>query len=355
MKILSYLKRKAVLLFQLKQFVKLESNKNQSMGWMKFVKSARNGFYSISPLIYDFENNNKEGYLSDWRRLTKASKINGPRRVVFDDKLVFHHLNKNNPHVLSIVALTMNGKLFEKTDTGLRELQSLMPPFFIINDLIIKPYSGGGGNQISKVTVENGKLVFSCFCSTEQQFEEKIVRGSRDFLMTEIIKQDNYASALYPQTLNTIRILTMMDSKTNKPFIVTAVQRVGTKKSKVVDNWTVGGISIKIDIETGVMGRGATYTQGKDGKLEWHIEHPDTKVRFCGERIPNWNNMVDYVLKLSQEYHYLPYIGWDIVPLENDFLVLEGNTNSDVNLLQIHGGLLKDEKVRRFYKEHKVI
>lgn len=171
--------------------------------------------------------------------------------------------------------------------------------------------------------------------------------------MTEIIKQTGPLAEVYPNTLNTIRILTMFDHHTNKPFIARAVQRIGTAKSVVVDNFTAGGISVLIDIESGVLGKGAHYPNGD--KLIWYSSHPDTDVGFEGLRIDNWEEIKNYVLNLSQQYFYIPYIGWDIVPMEDDFMILEANSNSDVNLLQIHGGLLKDEKVRGFYKKHDVI
>jgi hypothetical protein len=78
-------------------------------------------------------------------------------------------------------------------------------------------------------------------------------------------------------------------------------------------------------------------------------------LKFEGLRIDNWEEIKSYVLNLSQQYFYIPYIGWDIVPMGDDFMILEANSNSDVNLLQIHGGLLKDERVREFYKYHQVI
>jgi hypothetical protein len=41
-----------------------------------------------------------------------------------------------------------------------------------------------------------------------------------------------------------------------------------------------------------------------------------------------------------------------VVVTEDGFRILEGNNFSDVNLLQIHGPLLKDERVAAFYSRH---
>ena len=212
----------------------------------------------------------------------------------------------------------------------------------------------GGGSRISKMYYKDGEICFEGSCKNYEDFQNLVLNNKNaDFLMTEIIKQTGPLYDVYPNTLNTIRILTMYDSKTNTPFIVTAVQRIGTRKSTVVDNFTAGGISAKIDVETGIIGKGAHHPNGSN--LVWYESHPDTGVKFEGVKIANWSEIKDYVLKLSQEYFYIPYIGWDIVPMADGFFILEANSNSDVNLLQLHGGLLKDERVREFYKYHKVI
>jgi hypothetical protein len=36
-------------------------------------------------------------------------------------------------------------------------------------------------------------------------------------------------------------------------------------------------------------------------------------------------------------------------------VILEANGNSDVNLLQVHGGLLADPRIRRFYQAFGVL
>jgi hypothetical protein len=43
-------------------------------------------------------------------------------------------------------------------------------------------------------------------------------------------------------------------------------------------------------------------------------------------------------------------VGWDVlVDRAGVPVILEANANPDVNLLQVHGGLLRDPRVRRFY------
>lgn len=353
------LKQKIRAISQIRKFIVLEFKSKHSLGLLKFIRTSRFGFFSFSSLLYDFSINKKEYYVSDLTRIMRTSRINGSRKIVLDDKLIFHAMNKNNPHVIPILAFTKHGKLYKITGNTSHEIfskddfKSFVAQF--LNGLIIKPYTGGGGSQISKVIYENEKLRFYGDCDTFEQFKDNVINNKREFLMTEIIKQDNVLSEIYPKTLNTVRILTMLNPDSNTAFIASAVLRIGTEKSNVVDNWTAGGLSISINLKTGELGKGATYPNKKGEKIVWHETHPDSHVKFYGVQIPNWQEITKSILEFSQEYHFLPYVGWDVVPMNNDFIILEGNTTSDVNLLQIHGGLLRENKIKSFYKYYNVI
>jgi hypothetical protein len=52
---------------------------------------------------------------------------------------------------------------------------------------------------------------------------------------------------------------------------------------------------------------------------------------------------------------YIPYIGWDIIVQEEGFKIIEGNNHPGLDTLQAHRPLLKDPRVRKFYKAHGVI
>lgn len=61
------------------------------------------------------------------------------------------------------------------------------------------------------------------------------------------------------------------------------------------------------------------------------------------------------ILALAGRLSFLPYVGWDVVVTERGHAVLEGNHYCDVNLLQVHGPLLRDERVRALYARHGVL
>jgi len=80
-------------------------------------------------------------------------------------------------------------------------------------------------------------------------------------------------------------------------------------------------------------------------------EHPDTGAVIAGAELPGWQQVSDVVLRAAASVPFNRMAGWDVlVDAEGVPVILEANGNSDVNLLQVHGGLLAEPRVRRFYE-----
>jgi glutathione synthase/RimK-type ligase-like ATP-grasp enzyme len=58
------------------------------------------------------------------------------------------------------------------------------------------------------------------------------------------------------------------------------------------------------------------------------------------------------VLDLAETVPYLPRLGWDVLPTDDGFVVLEANAHAATRTVQVHRPLLRDERVRRFYEHH---
>lgn len=366
---ISISKKLKKITFSLKKrrlFILNEFNGKHRKNSIKSIKFLSKGFYSDAPLIYDFKNKDKKDYLSDWQWLKNGFEINGPQQIILDDKLLFHITNKNNPHVPKILFITKNNQLY-RVDELPEKMISISAEEFkqslknYPQGLIAKPYKGSHGQDIYKIQKKNEHLYLNDKRKSIQEILLKFFNfKSSDFLITEFIKQTGEIHELYPHSLNTIRLLTMQDPSTGEPFIARAILRLGTKKSGFTDNWFNGGMSININIETGQLGYGAINPfKEKNINLEKKIvfrkSHPDSKKNFYGNKIPNWENIKNGVLNLSKNHFYLPYIGWDVAPMENGFIVLEGNINSGIRIIQVHEPLLTNNLIKKFYEYHGMI
>jgi hypothetical protein len=174
--------------------------------------------------------------------------------------------------------------------------------------------------------------------------------GLEDYIVTEFVQQHSYADVWYPETTNTLRILTIRDYEAHGAFVARAVQRIGRASTVPVDNWSQGGLGCSVDVATGVLGPGVPFP--KDTRIVRHDYHPDTKAPITGTEIPHWPLVTGKVMEMSDHLGMVPYLGWDVVVTADGFRVLEINHLSDIDVFQIHSPLLDDERVRRFYAEY---
>ena len=150
-----------------------------------------------------------------------------------------------------------------------------------------------------------------------------------------------------------MRIITLIDPKTNKPFIARAVQRIGVKSSAPMDNFTKGGLSASIDLQTGVIGDATSHPNNLTHVR--HSSHPDTGFKFEGLVIPKWKDIKSEVLDGAGKLPMLKCVGWDFLLSDKGLVAIEGNHHPDPDVLQGHEPLLTDERIKAFYKFHKII
>jgi len=314
------------------------------------TKMLRKGFLSESFIIYDLIKNNSNDYLPDFHRL-KTLSINKSYSLILDDKLIFESTFKHILRIPESYCVIKNGQFMPVGNNSIVDTKSLIEFLKNKSALVLKPVDGGGGVGIyilrysEKGITINGKL-------TSPGEINNLISKCKYFYISEFIVQGDYGNNLYPNSINTLRVITMKDPVTNKVFIPIAVQRMGNKTSEPADNWTQGGLSAEVDMETGVLSQGISYPV--DGKLEWHSHHPSGNP-IEGLKVPHWEEIKNKLIYAAESIHNLKYVGWDVVITSDGFMVLEGNNYSDVNLVQVHRPLLKDDRTRQFYKHYKII
>jgi hypothetical protein len=120
-----------------------------------------------------------------------------------------------------------------------------------------------------------------------------------------------------------------------------------------MDNFTQGGVAALVDPETGRLQLGIRVLPS--GRPEAVERHPDTGAEITGLVVPRWRETVERVLAVARDHPYLPYVGWDVVVTDEGIRILEGNSNSGTDILQVHGPLLADPRIRRFYERRGVL
>lgn len=175
--------------------------------------------------------------------------------------------------------------------------------------VIVKPCDGALGNGIYKMDFNDEKLMRNLLDAYKK---------GKHLILEEVIVEHPDLQRLNPTSVNTIRVITMIDAH-GKVHILNTVAMIGADKG-CVSNTHSGGCLCHIDMETGIIDH-----LGSDVNGHSFLRHPVSGIVLPGYQIPNWEGVLDYAKKLAKVVPNGRYIGWDIVILEEGYDVIEGN------------------------------
>jgi hypothetical protein len=310
------------------------------------------GFRADTAAVYDLGRNDWREYISDYTRVYRCVTIN-PARAFFDQKLMLRAflLARGFPQTETVALVDRGHVLLDPLSehpatTTPQELERRL-----VEDggrFVVKPEGRGRGTGVFLLMSQQGRLV-------RQRGRDIAPFQWSDCgpitIVERMVEQGEFWRQLSPFSVNTLRVLTMWTRGEAEPFIGCAVQRIGTADTAPTDNWSGGGICARVDVATGRMGIGRMHPL-KGGRAQTeYAAHPDSGAQIQGVEIPHWDTVRDTVLRAAGSLPTNRYIGWDVfVDTNGRAIIGEGSANTDVNLLQVHGGLLADPAVRRFYE-----
>lgn len=304
------------------------------------------GYLGDQYILYDFKHVDKKDYLSefDWYR---SRYINEPFDFAFNNKVVCTELLQDHIRFAKNYYIINKGVLHD-FENGPREYEEVYDRLVNEGSLFIKPFAMGKGNGVHRFEYENGTASIDGKPYTKDEFIE-YVKSLDGYIICETMKQHSYSDRIYDKTTNTIRFITMRDTETHKMKVFFAVQRIGTSETIPVDNGSKGGLVAKIDLETGELSEARCLQ--KLGSWEFH---PDSGNPIKGVKIPNWQGIKEEVLSVCQKIPYMDFIAWDLLVTEDGICVIEANTSSGVNIIQLWGGQKRGE-LGDFFRHYNVI
>ena len=312
------------------------------------MKLYRHGFRSYVYNLYGFdERDDWSQFMPCTSRHFDTPMINDCPELIDDKKIFYEHLSDYglNDFLPLLLGEISDGKFTSHIDSGLFETLEEY------GKVVIKDRKGSGGKGVHVCRYEDGLVVVDGRKLSSGSFEN-FISTIDQALITEYCQQATYLDHIYPKSVNTLRIL-VVKPDSEEPFIGAVVQRFGTERSAPVDNFTSGGLSCSVDKTSGTLGTGVGKVD--EHQFDWYSHHPDTGERIEGVRIPGWD---DIKVKVKHATDIIPefrYVGWDIVVTEpGEFVVLEANNQTDIDLLQAHEPLFKDGRLRSFYAKQDV-
>ena len=184
---------------------------------------------------------------------------------------------------------------------------------------IAKPADGMCGKGIERISTED----FDGDDLVKYLKEKNLV------LLEECVVQHEKMSRLYPDSVNTCRVITL--NHEGRVSVIAAYLRIGNGKH--VDNFNSGGMVVPVDKESGVIRYPALDKSGKT----YHT-HPRTNVDISGFEIPMWDKVVSLTKQAATVVPQVGLVGWDVAVCDDEPLLIEGNNfpGHDIYGLPVH-------------------
>jgi len=209
-------------------------------------------------------------------------------------------LNKLFPNVRQpkTVIKNVNGLYLNSSEIILNNLDSVITELARYSHLIIKPsIESGGGKSIIVFELKNGITDYKNY-----SLKDLLNLFGRNFIIQEVIVQNDLINSLNPSSVNTIRINSVLIG--NKVQVLGKVMRVGGKDSKV-DNTSSGGFWVAI--------KDNGYLQKKGySKYLNHVFETNTGIQLSKFKVPFLNKVSETISIMHKQIPHFRYVAWDI-------------------------------------------
>lgn len=253
--------------------------------------------------FYEMDGKHRSTYVTGIRNKKLITYCNDPKTAEF-----FDHKTKFNSRFSAYL-----GRDFLCCDTMIMEE---FAAFIHDKDAVFaKPDVGESGKGIERLRKED-------FASLEEMF--RYCKSCHFGILDEAVVQHSTLQRLYPHSVNTLRIVTLLTGAENarQAQCVYAVLKLGAG-GKCVDNLENGGLFCPIDQESGeITGVGHTAA------LTTLTHHPQTGMQLMGYRIPYVKEAIELCKRAAMEEPKMRFVGWDCAITENGPVLIEGNDYS---------------------------
>ena len=247
----------------------------------------------------------------------KFMNNNASYATAFSDKAVLPLVASSEQVDIKMPRILISSacNLFRNQDNTILSREEAIEIMSSLGEVFVKPSTdSSSGKKCMKLNMNNGIDEL-----TGRTAEEIFVELGSNFVVQECIKCHSSIRAVYPDSVNTFRIITYVwrDNVEHMPIIM----RIG-QKGAYVDNAHAGGMFIAVS-DDGTLHQKA-FTEFK----KEFVQHPDTGLVFEGHRIENMADVIAAAKRIHQAIPQIGCVNWDFtIDEEGAPVLIEANIN----------------------------
>ena len=201
-------------------------------------------------------------------------------------------------------------------------------------DCFIKDLTGQCAQGVHHILVEPPNIFLDNHLITIDKLRTYL-KGM--WILQKRMEQHPMMALLYPNSVNTIRLVTVYDKPDPMPF--SALIRIGAG-GNFCDNWAIGGLLGSVDLVSGTISKYCLFKPSFGTSVD---RHPETRIIFENYAVPYFHDAVNTAIKLHRFFYGVHSIGWDIAMSHTGPVFIEGNDNWEISMHQALEGPLKEK------------
>ena len=301
-------------MFKIAKKISKKINKNYILIILDMIRAGikyQAGYYDYQEFeFYNLNRKQRKTYLTRGKNNQIIKKFNDKSKFyLIDNKENFYRGYKE---FIQRDWILLNGKNFDEFENFLEKNKTA----------IVKPVDGEGGKGVEKIEDIN--------LNENRILYEKLVKNKQN-IVEQCIIQHKELNELYSGSVNSLRMFTFY--KEGKTYFLQAILKIGN--GGVVDNFSSGGMYAYVDEN------GYVYTEAIDREDNIFAEHPISKHKIVGFKVPMFKEAIELVKEAAKVVPEVRYVGWDVAISNNGPMIIEGNCFPGV--FQAKPSLTKDK------------
>ncbi len=256
--------------------------------------------------MYNLTDDERDTYITRGRNNDLIKKYNNP---------AYNHIFRNKVEFNTKFKDFIKRDFIEVNTSKKEDVFKFMKKHSVF---MAKPVSGTCGKGIEKINVKDYKSLDEIYAY--------LTKDTSNYELEELIVQNERVKKIYPDSINTVRIVTIVEN--NIPHVICAYFRIGN--GKYVDNFNSGGMVAPVNELTGEV-----IDKGIDKNKNLYAYHPATNEKIKGFKFPDWDKALAMVQKAALVIPEMRYIGWDVSFSDKGPILVEGNEYPGHDIYQL--------------------